>query len=101
MINIAEDNRSETLSLFRNSIPTIKISPLYIIPNYTCDTIINNLNLLFINYDLCSKSKYKSNEYDSDIDNYWKYTNYGYFLKDANFFLQDEYQIYNDSPNRN
>ena len=91
MIDIAEDNGSKTLSLLRNGIPSIKISPFYIIPNYSCNTIINDIDFLFVHYNWRSKPKYKSDENDADINDDWEYTDDSYFLKDADFFLQDEY----------
>lgn len=91
MIDVAEDNRGKTLGLLRYGIPSVKISPFYITPNYSRDTIIYNINFLLVHYDLCSKSKDKCDENDADIDDDCKYTDYGHFLKDANLFLQDEY----------
>jgi len=91
MIDVAEDNWGKTLGLLRNSIPSVEISPFYIIPNYSRDTIIYNIDFLLVDYYLCGKSKDKCDENDADIDYDWKYTDYGYFLKDSDLFLQDEY----------
>lgn len=91
MVDVAEDDGGDSLCLLRNCIPPIQIPPFNIVPNYTCNSIINDINFLLFPHNLGSEPEYKSDENDSDIDDDWKYTDDGYFLEYSNLFFQNEY----------